>query len=172
MPRIDTPEVKALSDEQKQQYDRFPANLTLALLRTTGFASGYLSLGASFTRGAISDKDRELAILRVGALSQSPYERMQHLPLARRAGWSDAEIERIEAGRGPDAGSQLILQFVDECVKNVKVSPQTFSAVSAFYTETQMAELTLLVGHYMMTARFLETLGVPLDEEATPWTNM
>ena len=30
-----------------------------------------------------------------------------------------------------------------------------------------MAELTLLIGHYMMTARFLETLEVPLDDEAT-----
>jgi hypothetical protein len=35
-----------------------------------------------------------------------------------------------------------------------------------------MAELTLLIGHYMMTARFLETLEVPLDDAATSWDKM
>jgi hypothetical protein len=34
-----------------------------------------------------------------------------------------------------------------------------------------MAELTLLID-YMMTARFLETLEVPLDDAATSWDKM
>lgn len=41
--------------------------------------------------------------------------------------------------------------------------------VRQYYDDTQIAELTLLIGHYMMTARFLETLEVDLDESATPW---
>ena len=113
-------------EEQKQQYDRFPANLTLALLRTTGSGSGYLSLGGSFPRGAIGNKDREMIILRVGALSRSPYERMQHLPLARQAGWRDAEIAAIEAGHCSDERSQAILRFVDECVRDIKVGTADF----------------------------------------------
>jgi alkylhydroperoxidase family enzyme len=54
-------------------------------------------------------------------------------------------------------------------VRDVKVGAQTFADVRAFFSETQMAELTLLIGHYMMTARFLETLEVPLDNAATSW---
>jgi alkylhydroperoxidase family enzyme len=65
-----------------------------------------------------------------------------------------------------------ILRFVDECVRDIKVGTQTFAAVRAFFSETQMAELTLLIGHYMMTARFLETLDVPLDDAATSWDNI
>ncbi|WP_175779524.1 carboxymuconolactone decarboxylase family protein [Burkholderia anthina] len=172
MSKIAIPRVDQLSDDQKAQYERFPANLTLALLRTTGSAAGYLSLGSSFPRGAIANKDREMIILRVGALSSSQYERMQHLPLARQAGWTDAEIQKIEQGSGVDARSQAILQFVEECVKAVRVSSQTFARVREFFSETQMAELTLLVGHYMMTARFVETLDVPLDAAATSWENM
>ncbi|MCX4149541.1 MULTISPECIES: carboxymuconolactone decarboxylase family protein [Paraburkholderia] len=172
MSRIELPAVSSLSEDQKRQYYRFPANLTLALLRTTGSTSGYLSLGGSFPRGAIGNKDREMIILRVGALSRSPYERMQHLPLARQAGWSDAEIAAIEAGNSSDARSLAILRFVDECVRDIKVGTQTFAAVRAFFSETQMAELTLLIGHYMMTARFLETLEVPLDDAVTSWDNI
>ncbi|MEB0010341.1 carboxymuconolactone decarboxylase family protein [Glaciimonas sp. Gout2] len=172
MPRITLTSIDKLSDEQKLQFDRFPANLTLALLRTTGATAGYLSLGASFPRGLINDKDREMIILRVGALSRSQYERMQHLPLAQQAGWDDNAIAAIEEGHGPDARSRSILRFVDECVKNVKVSSPTFAEARAFFNDTQIAELTLLIGHYMMTARFLETLEVPLDEAATSWKSM
>jgi hypothetical protein len=52
---------------------------------------------------------------------------MQHLPIARRVGWSE---------------------------------------------EQEVAETTLLIGHYMMTARFLETLEIDMDREPTPWTGM
>ena len=57
-------------------------------------------------------------------------------------------------------------------MRDIKVGAQTFAAVRAFFSETQMAELTLLIGHYMMTARFLETLEVPLDDAATSWVNV
>lgn len=171
MSRIKLPAVDALSEEKKSQYRSFPANLTLALLCTTQSTPGYLMLGASFPHGAVADKDREMAILRVGALSGSRYERMQHLPLARAAGWTDAEIEQIESGQGPDARSQAILDFVDECVRSVKVGDEAFAGVRAFFSDTQIAELTLLIGHYMMTARFLETLEVPLDASPTSWAN-
>ena len=169
MSRISLPDVSTLSDQQRQQYERFPSNLTRALLRTTGSTDPYISLGRSFSVGAIDNKDREMVILRVGALSHSAYERMEHYQLAMKAGWSSEEIQAIEVGRGGDERSQAILQFVEECVHNVKVSAQSFAAVRAFYNETQVAELSLLVGHYMMTARFLETLEVPLDAEPTPW---
>ena len=66
-----------MSNEQKKQYDRFPSNLVRALLVTTSSTKGYISLGASFPAGQLADKDREMVILRIGALSKSAYERMQ-----------------------------------------------------------------------------------------------
>lgn len=66
-----------------------------------------------------------MIILRVGALGRSQYERMQHLPLARQAGWRGAEIAAIEAGHSSDGRFQAILRFVDECVRDIKVGAQT-----------------------------------------------
>lgn len=158
-----------MSHEQKEQYDRFPSNLVRALLVTTCSAKGYISLGASFPAGRLGDKDREMVILRVGALSHSAYERMQHLPLARKAGFTDDEIRKIENGTPDGEREKAILAFVDECVKNVRVSAETFDHIRPYYDEVQIAELTLMIGHYMMTARFLETLEVDLDKNPTPW---
>lgn len=172
MARIKLPAVSELTAEQQQQYARFPANLTLGLLKTSRSAQGYLSLGASFPAGRLCDKDREMIILRVGALSHSAYERMQHYPLAILAGWRDDDIEKIEQGVGIDARGAAILHFVDECVQQVKVSADTFNAVRRYYDEVQLAELSLIIGHYMMTARFLETLEIDLDLQATSWEKM
>jgi alkylhydroperoxidase family enzyme len=126
-------------------------------------------LGASFPQGRINDKDREMIIIRVAALSKSAYERMQHLPLALQAGWGMAQIAAIEDGTLPGKRENAILNYVDECVHHVRVSETTFSQAAAFFSETQLAELTLLIGHYMMTARFLESLNIDLDHTATSW---
>ncbi|EPL6128679.1 carboxymuconolactone decarboxylase family protein [Klebsiella aerogenes] len=172
MPRITIPELDNLTDSQKEQYARFPANLTLGLLATSCSAQGYLSLGASFPAGKLNNKDREMIIMRVGCLSRSPYERMQHYPLALKSGWTEEEISLIEAGALMAEREATILKFVEECVAKVKVSDKIFNKIREFYDDTQIAELTLIIGHYMMTARFLETLEIPLDSAATSWDAM
>ena len=169
MSRIRLPDVSSMNDEQKEQYKRFPSNLIRAMLVTTCSAKEYISLGASFPAGKLNDKDREMIILRTGALSHSAYERMQHLPLALKAGWNEAEITKIENGTLAGEREKAILDFVDECVRNVRVSTDTFRRTRHYYDDTQIAELTVLIGHDMMTARFLETLEIDLDESPTSW---
>ncbi|MET1026312.1 MAG: carboxymuconolactone decarboxylase family protein [Dongiaceae bacterium] len=166
MTRIDLPRPALMNKDDREQYDRFPANLTRALLRTRGCTAGYLDLGYALINTSLNAKQRELVILRVAALSRSAYERMQHLPPAKKAGWTDADIAAIERGQGGqlDPASAALLYFVDECVKDVHVSDRTFIELRQFLSEEAVADATLLTGFYMMTARFLETLSVDLDE--------
>jgi alkylhydroperoxidase family enzyme len=105
--------------------------------------------------------------LRIAALSNSAYERMQHIPPARKAGWTDADIAAIEQGDASrlDPLSTDLLAFVDECVKNVRVSDRTFAQLRTHISEEAVADLILLIGFYMMTARVLETLDIELDDE-------
>ena len=125
-----------------------------------------VELGFSLIDLDTDAKRRELVILRVGALSDSAYERMQHLPPARKAGWSDGEIAAIEAGQADrlDPVDGALLRFVDECVRDVRVSDRTYAEISHHLSEEEIAETVLLIGYYMMTARFLETLKIDLDE--------
>jgi alkylhydroperoxidase family enzyme len=166
MARIDIPTPDRMSGPDRRQYNRFPSNLVRALLKTRGCTAGYLDLGFALIDANVDTKRRELIILRVGALSDSAYERMQHLPPARKAGWSDEDIAAIETGRvdrlNPADG--ILLQFVDECVRDVRVSNRTFAEIRKYLSDQEIAEATLLVGYYMMTARFLETLKVDLDD--------
>jgi alkylhydroperoxidase family enzyme len=99
---------------------------------------------------------------------------MQHLGLAKKAGWTDEQIAAIEEGDQMALGDRegAILRFVDECVYRVRISDPSFLALKKLITEQEIAEITLLVGHYMMTARFLETLDVDLDDEPTPWSSL
>jgi alkylhydroperoxidase family enzyme len=166
MARIDLPDPDHMAGPDRRQYNRFPSNLVRALLRTRGCTAGYLDLGFALIDANVDVKRRELIILRVGALSHSAYERMQHLPPARKAGWSDAEIAAIEAGEterlNPADGAML--RFVDACVLDVRVSDPIYAAISQFLSDQEIAEATLLIGYYMMTARYLETLQVDLDD--------
>ncbi|HVJ51753.1 MAG TPA: carboxymuconolactone decarboxylase family protein [Aliidongia sp.] len=165
MARIDLCDPARLGASDRALYDRFPANLMRALLRTDCTA-GYQALGFALRATRLDAKRRELVILRVASLSDSRYERMQHLPPAREAGWTDAEIAAIEAGRCEPLGQPeaALLRFVDECVERVRVSDLTFAELRRHLPEDEIAEATLLAGFYMMTARFLETLDIELDE--------
>lgn len=159
---------------QQELYGRFPANLTQGLLRTESSTAAYLALGASFRETKLIAKDREAVILRVAKVSNSSYERMQHVPIALEVGWSASEIVAIENFEQAklDSRTAALLQFTDECVSMVKVTAKTFAHLETSHSEQEIAEITLLIGHYMMTARFLETLEIDLDAEATSWVGM
>ena len=101
-----------------------------------------------------------------------PPERFQHLDRARAAGLSDAEIVEASDSAPLDQAKQVFLRYVDECVAEVKVSSPVFSAARAALGDENLATVTLLVGHYMMTAQFLETFEVEVDDSTTGWAGI
>ncbi|SHY57997.1 carboxymuconolactone decarboxylase family protein [Mycobacteroides abscessus] len=157
MARIPLADPATLSGLEQAVYQRFPANLVLGLLRATPeIADGYLDLGGALSASPLDRGIREMVILRVGTLSGSAYERMQHLGIARSVGLSDAEIAAVDSGRFDELApnERAILRFVDE-----------LRALG----EQGLATVILLVGHYMLTARLLETLEIDLDAGPTSW---
>lgn len=174
MARINLINLEDMTSEQKAEYDRFPSNLFRGLLKTKKSTHGYAELGASLRDTYLSAKDREFAILRVAYMSNSDYELMQHRHLAIQQGWSAEDIDAIARNNYQyfDQRMAMILNFIDECVSKVKVSKDTFEATKKYLSEGELAELTLLIGHYMMTGRFLETLEIDLDKTPTSWENV
>jgi alkylhydroperoxidase family enzyme len=167
MARIVLPDVATMNEADRALYDRLSVNLIRGMLRSNDCAAGYMNLAFALLRNAdLAPRHFELVILRVAALSNSAYERMHHVPPARQAGWTDADIAAIELGEGDklDPFSADLLAFVDECVEKVRVSNHTFARLRARISESAIADVTLLIGFYMMTARFLETLDIDLDE--------
>lgn len=171
MSRIPLIDVDQMTAEQRRQYDRFPSNLTRALLVTEqGLSEALPNLANALRASDLQPRLREAIILRVAALHGSAYERMQHLEQAQKEGWSAAEIESIEHGAGPGETADL-MRFVDETVKEGDVSDATFAAIRAHLSDRDIATTLILIGHYMMVARFTQILRVELDAKADSWSH-
>ena len=130
-----------------------------------------LRFGASvLAQQQLSARSRELAILRVANLSGARYEWVQHVPIAKAAGVTDAQVAALEAGRANadcfDAQDQLLLRFTDELVRSVRVSDRTFAEATQRWSPREIVELIFAVGFYMMIARLLETTAVDLEGAA------
>lgn len=165
-----------MTPEQRAQYDRFPSNLTRGLLLAEQRLASALPATANALRtSGLDAKLREGVILRVAALSDSPFERMQHLGEARKTGWTEAEIAAIETGDRSGTVSDAIgaftpiLAFVDECVADIRVSDATFATVAAALSPREIATVLILVGHYMTVARLIANLGIELDPAPSAW---
>jgi alkylhydroperoxidase family enzyme len=171
MARIALMKPENMTELQRRLFDAFPINLTRTLLRTTGSADPYLKLGLSFPHSELGWRNVELVITRIAALSQSAYEKLQHHDRGLATGISEKELAAVEAGdfASLSQSDQVLLRYVDECARDIRVSDQTFGEAASIFSETQIADLTLLIGFYMMTARFIETLEVDLDAAPKSW---
>lgn len=174
MARIPLALPEDMDPEQREQYDRFPSNLTRTLLLADARLARALPETANALRASGLDaRWREGIILRVAALTHSAYERMQHLDQARKSGWSDDQIAAIEAG-DPTALSQdfaTIMTFVEACVAGTDISGDIFDAAHTVLSDRDLVTVILLVGHYMSVARLLGILDVELDDNPDPWTS-
>ncbi|MFE2015709.1 carboxymuconolactone decarboxylase family protein [Streptomyces sp. NPDC059491] len=170
-PRVVLTEVDDMTPEQLAVYEKFQSNLTRALLLTKNSAAAHLALGGTFTVGLLGLLDREVVVLRVAHLRDSEFERFLHYPLARKAGLDDLEIKAIEeadyAQLPPERAA--LVRYVSECMEDHKASAETFFALRAFYSQSEIAEITHLAGHSAMTAMYLASLDIPIDEGIASW---
>lgn len=174
MARLSYPDPAAAPEELRNLFQALPTKLNIfrMLLQAPTCARGFLSLGSAILqRQKLDPRLRELAILRVAALSGAAYEWTQHVPIARAVGVPDAEIAAVEHGtpEALDARAAAVVRFTEECVRDVRVSDATFAAARAHLGEQEVAELVLAIGYYMLVARFLETLGVDHEESRPEW---
>jgi 4-carboxymuconolactone decarboxylase len=127
---------------------------------------GYLLVG-----GTLPPRDRELMILRTAVRCRSSYEWGQHVRIATGMGIEREAIDRVL--EGPDAagwsdGESTLLHAVDELHDKARISDSTWSELGRQYDETQLIELTMLIGQYHMVAFALNSLGVELDDGLEP----
>ena len=113
----------------------------------------------------LSPRLRELAVLRVATLHDVAYEIAQHLEPARRAGLTQEQITSIAGWREHvdifEEQDRAVLEFVEETAKSFRVSEKTFSTVRQYLTESEMVDLALVVGWYLLCASVI----VPFEIE-------
>lgn len=126
-----------------------------------------MDLGTVLFEGRISARERELAVLRVGWLTQSPYEWGQHVEIAKRYGLSPDEIERIMAGSSAPGWSEheaAVLRGVEELMADYALSDATWEVLAKSWDEAQLIEFPMMVGQYVATAFVQNSLRIPMQE--------
>jgi 4-carboxymuconolactone decarboxylase len=119
------------------------------------------------TQSVFSPRERELLIIRTASLCGSAYELEPHLRLGAKAGLSDRDLAALTGAGTRDwsAREGLLVAAADELHANHEISEATWRGLSALLTTEQLVELPMLVGHYILLAGTLRSLGVPLESE-------
>ena len=110
---------------------------------------------------------RELVILRGAQLMRSEYEWAQHLPMARKSGVREAQIEALGTWRTShefDEREKAALALA-EAVTNGSVSDEVYSKVTQHLDHHDYVELAAVAAFYAMVGRMLDAMGVPLDDD-------
>ncbi len=121
-------------------------------------------------RISITQRDREMVILRIGYLSRSDYEWSAHAALGLRVGLTPEEVARI--ARGPDAAGwsaidAALLRAADELHKDQHISDATWSTLRERFNDQQMMDIIFTAGQYTLVSMFLNSAGVQLQTGQT-----
>lgn len=148
-----------------------PPNIFTTLARNRSLFKRWLWFaGGLMPGGKLPRQDSELVILRVAHQRDCSYEWHHHEQLGARAGLTPAEIEGARQGPGTASLSprqSMLLRAVDQFLDEPEISDELWSELRAALDERRVIELLLLIGHYEMLAKTLNTLRVQPDPEPT-----
>ncbi len=122
--------------------------------------------GALMPGGKLPREETELVILRVAHNTGSDYEWAQHERIARRVGLSAEEVARVREGdlaAGWSPRRMLVLAAADELHADGVLGDDLWARLSDAFSEVELIELCMLIGHYEMLAMTLNSLRVEPD---------
>jgi len=116
----------------------------------------------------LTERQRELLVLRVAALRECTYEWTQHLLIADDAGITAAEIERVASD--PDSPEwddleRAMLRATTELVTDGVISDPTWAALSEGLEPQQILDLIFTVGAYETLAWMMRSFDLELDDD-------
>ena len=171
MTRIPYPDPASLPESDRKFLESLPQlNISRML---AGSPSMFQPLTRVFSaylnEGSLDVELREIAILRVGYLLDSNYEVFNHKRAARVIGM---EANRIEAVLTDDANAsglfneqeQLVIQFVDEVIRQGKATEQTFYATEKTMSNAELIELSVVIGVYTLVSQVCSTFEIEPEE--------
>jgi alkylhydroperoxidase family enzyme len=110
---------------------------------------------------------RELLILRGAQVAGTAYEWAHHVPMAKAAGVSDAQIDALANWPGSDlfdANERAVLQLAEEVTRGPSASEATVVQLKACgFDDAAVVELVLTASFYVCVSRFLQTMHIELE---------
>jgi AhpD family alkylhydroperoxidase len=117
-------------------------------------------------RGTLPRADTELVILRVAHNCGCEYEWGHHERIAQSTGLTSAQVQQVREGAsagGWTPPQALLLRAADELHADREISDELWAQLRPLFSDQELIELCMLVGHYEMLAMTLNTLRVEPD---------
>lgn len=153
-----------ITDECQKVFEKCPVNVTRTMLTGgTEITNRFLDYGLTFGDGTLSDNIREGIILRVAYKVNCPYEVLHHLPLAIKAGISEHDLEALKKAMPSDERLSAAVHYADIILSKGVSDAESFSRLTKYFSQKEIVYITLLIGHYLMSAIFINNCGVEMD---------
>lgn len=170
MARIAYPDAASQSAEVRDRLQRIGSlNVTRMMSHAEGPMMAYSKLGtALLLRGKLDPVLREIVILRIGQLCGSDYEWHQHVSVGRAIGMSEATLRAV-ADQDFDAltpAQQAAVAMAEEIKQDNGASASTFARAREHFSAEELVELCLVAGYYIMTAGFLLSFDIEIEDTA------
>lgn len=170
-PRLAVADPASLTEAQRDMLgSRANLNIYRTLVHHVDLYNRWSPLGQFILNGSsISPRHREIAMLRMGWLCQSPYEWSQHARIAKaQAGMTDAELHHIAEGRdaGWSGADRAVIMMADELRYDAIISDATWAELRKTYSDNQVMELLFTAAQYQLVSMALNTLGIQIEPAA------
>lgn len=144
----------------------FPHNVLGQLMHSPELLGPFLEWWVSAKSAmALSVREQELVILRMGCLYASDYVWKHHVPVALEFGISGEELAALRQGRFEAFGQRErdLLELCEAMVCRRTVSPQEWEAHGRGLSPQEVVDLIGLVAQYVLFALTNNVLQVPLE---------
>ncbi len=166
LPSINRPGTSVQEGNQKAK------NLLGTLAHHPELVRACLPLNAHILRAtSLTERQRELLVIRVAARGRAAYVWAEHTPMAYRAGLDAEEIAGVAFG--PDAPcwkplDAALLRSVDELIEDGVISDQTWSMLAESLDPRQLIDLIYTVGVYQITTFMVRSFALDPEEDPVP----
>ncbi|HQQ64250.1 MAG TPA: carboxymuconolactone decarboxylase family protein [Pseudomonadales bacterium] len=122
---------------------------------------------------AVSDRLREIIIMRVSWKACCDYEWSQHWMASLFFGLSEQELYSLRHWQASDCfneAEKTVLAATDALLDNRKIPDHIWQQLKTFFgTDKALIEVVTCIGNWHMFALILNALEVPLDEGMSSW---
>lgn len=175
-PRLATPRVPIVPEaertpEQVRMINNRNLNIYLTLAHNTDLYSRWTPLGQFLLNGSsLPARHRELLMLRMGWLCQSPYEWAQHVRIGMgpAIGLTAADVHRIAEGADAPGWTPFernLMRAVDEMRYEAQISDATWKALRTEYSDHQVMEALYTASQYQLVSMALNSAGIQVEPD-------
>lgn len=170
MPRLPYVQPEDAPEKVRAAFDALPVKLNIFKMMAnaeTHFRP-LLRLGAAIlSQQELDPKLREFAILQAAKLTPGEYEWVQHVPIAKAVGATDAQVDALERGDLDadcfDDAERLVVKFNEDVLERVEVADDRFAAMQKHFSPREIVELVITLGYYSMLARLTEVTHTDVE---------